>query len=343
MPNWREVLAEIQEFQKQNRDNPQVARTAVDHIRRKYLLQLHQHTSRNVIAYYSGWLSKPDIAQSVINDEDKNGFMMTVHGLDRSKGLDLILHTQGGSIAATQSIVNYLHKMFYNSNLSIIDIRAVVPQIAMSAGTMLACACKTILMATHSNLGPIDPHLREIPTYGVIREFRRACREVKKYPSRLAIWQTIIGQYRPTFLGQCENAVKWSDSFVREQLEKVMFAGDRLAAKKAKKIVQTLSDYQKNRVHDRHIHAEECEQIGLIIEKIEADSVLQDLILTVHHCFMHTIMNTSTFKIIENHNGSALVKQQTSVVVPQDFMPMPQTVIPFQTQLPSVHELPSEQ
>jgi ATP-dependent protease ClpP protease subunit len=45
--------------------------------------------------------------------------MMAVHNLDRNKGLDLILHTQGGSIPATHSIVNYLHKMFK------MDIRAI--------------------------------------------------------------------------------------------------------------------------------------------------------------------------------------------------------------------------
>jgi ClpP class serine protease len=130
--------------------------------------------------------------------------MMAVHKLDRSKGLDLILHTPGGSIAATQSIVNYLHKMFGK------DIRAVIPQIAMSAGTMMACSCRKILMGTHSNLGPIDPQLRDIPAYGVTQEFRRAFREVKDDPSKIALWQVIIGQYRPTFLGQCEKAIKWS-------------------------------------------------------------------------------------------------------------------------------------
>ena len=106
--------------------------------------------------------------------------MMAVHTLDRTKGLDLILHTQGGNIAAVQSLAHYLHKMFGD------DIRAVVPQIAMSAGTMLACSCRSILMGKQSNLGPIDPHLRDIPTYGVIHEFRRAYREVKKDPSKLA-------------------------------------------------------------------------------------------------------------------------------------------------------------
>lgn len=131
MPNWKDVLEEITTFRQS--DHPQ-ANAAVDIIRRKYLDQLFNHTHRNVIAYYSGFLSKPGIAQSAISDEDKNGFMMAIHGIDREKGLDLILHTEGGNIAATQSIVDYLHRMFKN------NIRAIVPQIAMSAGTMIALA-----------------------------------------------------------------------------------------------------------------------------------------------------------------------------------------------------------
>ncbi|MGH2459078.1 MAG: SDH family Clp fold serine proteinase, partial [Chloroflexota bacterium] len=128
MPDWNDVLEEIRVTLKRYGNNPQAAGRAFDDVRRKYLRQLHEHTDRNVIAYYSGFLSKPGVSDLGITDEDKNGFMMAVHKIDRNKGLDLILHTPGGNIAATQSIVNYLHKMFGN------DIRAIIPQIAMSAG-----------------------------------------------------------------------------------------------------------------------------------------------------------------------------------------------------------------
>ncbi len=84
--------------------------------------------------------------------------MMSVHGPHRSLGLDLILHTPGGEIDATESIVNYLRQMFED------DIRVIVPQIAMSGGTLIACACKQILVGSRSNLGPIDPHLLGVPT-----------------------------------------------------------------------------------------------------------------------------------------------------------------------------------
>lgn len=161
MANWKDVLEQIQTLKAKHTS---LAQQSVDLVRRDYLKKLADHTSRNVIAYYSGFLSKPEIPSDII-DEDKNGFLMAVHRLDRKKGLDLILHTPGGSISTTQSIVNYLHKMFGS------DIRAIVPQIAMSAGTMIACSCKSILMTSHSNLGPIDPHLRGIPAYGVIQEF----------------------------------------------------------------------------------------------------------------------------------------------------------------------------
>ena len=303
MPNWNEVLREVTQLQSQ----ADVGAKALDVVRHKYLDLLYKKTQRNIIAYYSGFLSKSGIAQLELNDEDKNGFMMAVHKLDKTKGLDLILHTPGGSIAAAQSIVNYLQKMFKS------DIRAVVPQIAMSAGTMVACSCRSILMAEHSNLGPIDPHLRGVPAYGAIAEFKKAFAEIKKDPAKVRVWEPILSQYRPTFLGQCQNAIKWSNDFVQEQLEKVMFAKESSAKTKAKKITQRLAHYKKNKAHDRHLHLEDCKTIGLKIERIEDDPDLQDLVLTVHHCYMHTLMNTHAFKIIENHLGTAFVKLNVAV------------------------------
>jgi hypothetical protein len=300
MPNWGQVL---QEIQNQVQLGAFTSHVAVNAIRQKYLLQLHNKTKRNIIAYYSGFLSKPEV-RSDINDEDKNGFMMAVHGLDRRKGLDLILHTPGGGIAATQSIMSYLQKMFHD------DIRAVVPQIAMSAGTIMACCCKEIWMSEkHANVGPIDPHLDGLPAYGVIQEFRRALRETKRDPSTIPIWQSVIGQYFPTYLSQCENAIKGSNRFVTAQLRRVMFKGRPQALRKARLIVKKLTDYSGNKGHDRHIDFDECKKIGLKVSSLESDQELQDLVLTVHHCYMHSLMNTQAFKIIENQQGAAFVKQ----------------------------------
>ncbi|MBZ5526075.1 MAG: hypothetical protein LAP21_27965, partial [Acidobacteriia bacterium] len=172
---------------------------------------------------------------------------------------------------------------------------------------------KEILMARHSNLGPIDPHLRGLPAYGVREEFKRACREVSRDASKVPIWQSIIGRYGPTFLSQCENAIDWSKSFVENQLEHVMFKNEPGAKAKAKKIVKKLTDYRGNKTHQRHIHFDELKAMGLKVARIEDDQDFQDVVLTVHHCYMHSLMNTPAFKIVENHLGSAFVKQQQTI------------------------------
>lgn len=307
MPNWAAVLNEINQ---ETIMGQQAAAEAPDRVRRKYLKKLHKLTGRNVIAYYSGWLSKPKAAQTQIMDEDKNGFMVTIHGMDRKLGVDLLLHTPGGDMAATESIIHYLRKMFGR------NIRAIVPQLAMSGGTMIACSAKEIVMGTHSNLGPIDPQFNGIPAYGVIQEFQRAYRECKKDPAKMAVWQPIIGKYSPTFLSQCENVTKWGQELVKQQLIEVMFFRQRNAKAKARKAVNELNDYSGNKSHARHIHTEELKKMGLKITALEKDDDLQDLVLTVHHAYMHTLMNTPAFKIIENHNGVAMVKKQQMVAVP---------------------------
>ncbi|MDZ4792301.1 MAG: ATP-dependent Clp protease proteolytic subunit [Hyphomicrobiales bacterium] len=171
MPNWNQVLTGVS---RQVELGNKRGQSAFDSVRKKYLKRLNQYTKRNVIAYYSGFLSKPPIFGLEIKDEDKNGFMMAIHQMDREKGLDLFLHTPGCSIAAAESLADYLRSMFGN------DVRAIVPQIAMSAGTMIACSCRSIIMGKHSNLGPIDPQINGVPAQGVTNEIEKAYLEIQE-------------------------------------------------------------------------------------------------------------------------------------------------------------------
>src|SRR5207245_11172548 len=111
MSDWSEILREIQQTIATHGQQAQVqtlqAQLAIDTIRRKYLFELHHKTGRNVIAYYPGWLSKPDVAQSEINHEEKNGFIMAVHGMDRKKRLKRMLHTHAGTSTETDSDSQY--------------------------------------------------------------------------------------------------------------------------------------------------------------------------------------------------------------------------------------------
>jgi hypothetical protein len=79
-------------------------------------------------------------------------------------------------------------------------------------------------------------------------------------------------------------------------------------AKKVDKIWRNFSSNKDTKVHERHISVETCKSLGVNIIELEADNTLQDLVLTVHHAFMHTFSNSGALKIIENHNGVAYIE-----------------------------------
>ena len=78
---------------------------------------------------------------------------------------------------ATEALVKYLWVMFDK------DIRVIVPQLAMSAGTMIACAAKGIVLGKQSSLGPIDPQIGGVPAQGVLDEFQMAVESIKRDPA----------------------------------------------------------------------------------------------------------------------------------------------------------------
>ncbi len=313
MPSWNELLAETKS-----------ASNVYDTLRRKYLSEIREITKRNVIAYYSGWLQKsgnPALSSDVIaqiSDDDKNGFMNAVHKLDRKLGLDIILHTPGGDLASTESLVDYLRSMFGT------NIRAIVPQLAMSAGTMIACACRSIIMGKHSSLGPIDPQFAGIPAHGVVEEFKRAKKEIEESPGAIPVWQPIIANYRPTLIGDCEKAIAWSNEITEEWLKTGMFVNNGSAAQEGantediiKTILDELGDHALTKSHNRHLSAGRCRRMGLKIENLEDDQKLQDAVLSYHHACVLTFASTHACKIIENHDGIAFVKIVNPLVVNQ--------------------------
>lgn len=291
MPNWASVLEEIKKAQA----DPNIGEYALDFVRRNYLILLHHYTGRNIIAYYSGWLQRGECRGIDINDRDINGFMNVINGLDCSKGLDLILHTPGGSISATEHLAKYLKGKFGN------DIRAFVPQMAMSAGTMIACSCKEIAMGKQSCLGPFDPQYNGYSAMRVDMEFRNAINAAKKDPASIPFWREIIGKYSPTFLDSCRLVCKRSKAIVKSWLISNMFSDSTNPNAAANKVVKYFTETGKRYDHDKHISIDQCEEAGLKIIRLENDQKLQDLVLTVHHAFMHTLSNTSFTKAIENH------------------------------------------
>lgn len=265
----------------------------------KYLADLSKLTNRNVIYYYSSFVNQnKGNNEFQITDNDMNGFMNAVFGLDMKLGLDLILHTPGGSITATESIVSYLRTKFDG------DIRTIVPHLSMSAGTMICCSSKEIIMGNQSSLGPIDPQFKGVSAEGVIEEFNKAIEESTVTPNKSLIWKEIINQYRPTFLGDCQKAVLLSEELVTDWLINGMFKNKKKKIEKADKVIKHITSHAITKVHDRHFDYKKCKEIGLNVLQLESDQNLQDAVLTVHHAFvLSSNVDQLLIKVIENNNG----------------------------------------
>lgn len=294
MASWNEILDRFGHMPSQ-----------YDLVRREYLKQLSDYTGRNTILYYSAWLQKSLMNNGTfdfgINDNDKTGFMTCIYQLDKTKGLDLILHTPGGDISATESLVVYLKSIFGK------DIRVIIPQMAMSAGTMISCCAKEVIMGKHSNLGSIDPQYGMYRAHGIIEEFENIKQEHVKNPLGTQVWGPILSKYTPTLVGECQKVIDWSNGLVKQWLKENMFEGVTNAEDKANNVVESIGSHALTKSHSRHLHIDYLRNIGLNITALEDDSELQDKVLSIHHSTMITISSTKAAKIIENQNGVSFI------------------------------------
>jgi len=280
---------------------------AQDTIRRKYLTELSNFTDRDVVIVSSAFSSVkvqklPSILLSITN-EDIQGFMSAFHKLKRDK-LDLILHSPGGSLEAAEQIVNYLRSKYKH-------IRVIIPQNAMSAATMIACAADVIVMGKHSAIGPVDPQITiptttghfVAPAQSILDEFELAKEEIKKDPQTAPIWVRRLDKYPIGFLKVCENTINLSQEIVEKWLKTWMFKDDPEKEKKAREIAEWLSKTNLHKTHGRPISMQQAREKGLKIEELEEDNNFQDKVLSVFHAAMATHLVSNCVKFIENQNG----------------------------------------
>ncbi len=302
MPTWGQILNEI------NTKLQQGDQRAFDNVRQHYIKKLSEFTGRNVIVYASKWTSgdAPPNLVSII-DEDLQGFMEAIYGL-KGDQLDLLLHTGGGSAEATDAIVSYLRQKFTN-------VRIIIPQAAMSAGTMLACSADEIIMGKHSFIGPIDPQfilqtsvgIQAVPAHAIIEQFEKAQKEIGDNPKMLNSWLPMLSQYGPALLIQCKNQIEFGQQLVESWLNSFMFKGGN--GSDAKRIADYLSFHGNFKTHSKHLNIEFAkEKLGLKVSDLESNQGFQESVLSAFHATMLTL-NTAAVKIICNQNGNAFVKQ----------------------------------
>lgn len=281
-----------------------------DTIRHRYLKRLNSVVhDRDIIIYFSSFgvvrpFPVPSQALSIFMD-DIQGFMASLHGLKRRK-LDLILHSPGGSLEAADQIVQYLRSKYDH-------IRAIIPQNAMSAATMIACACDEIVMGKHSAIGPIDPQITlpilalgqttqlPIPAHTILQDFEKAKADVTANPQLANLWVPKLASIPMGFLNFCEQTIELARNKVEEWLNLYMFKS--VDPQKAKYIADWLGHFDEHRTHGRPIGFDLAQSKGLVVKRLEDDQKLQEAVLSVFHATMVTFQMTPCLKIIENQNG----------------------------------------
>lgn len=292
MPDYRELINEAK-----------MGDSTYDLMRRKYLGRLYRLTGRNVIVYYSGWLGRANGFETALegfelDEEDKTGFIATIENLDRSKGLDLLLHTPGGGLGATESLVTFLRSQFGK------DIRAVIPQISLTTGTMLALACRQIVMGSQSSLGPIDVHIDGVSAYSALEEFEQFAVAISKDPKTASYLEPIIAQYGPTFINECRKAVRWCGELSKQWLAEGVFDGIKDARHKASKALVALGKGILAKSADARVSFAQARDIlGDNVIALEDDERIRDAVMSIHHVTLQTLSAVKARKIIENQRG----------------------------------------
>ncbi|MCY4134627.1 MAG: serine protease [bacterium] len=299
-----------------------------DGVRRRYMRDLADYTERSLILYETAGFAPPPGAApddtQISLDPDVGAFMEVVHGLDRERPIDLILHSPRGTAEAAESIVEYIRGRFPG-------LRVIVPVAAMSAATMMAMAADEIVLGDHSQLGPIDPQMtiatpegpRTAPAAAIRKQFRDATEDLKQNPDHIAAWLPIIRGLSPALLQICDDAEHLATSMVTDWLEKYMFASEDDARAKAEAVARVLSDYDQHMSHGRRLGKAQLRDLGLRVVDLEEDDKLQDLVLSIHHSVNHLMNHTGTVKIVENHLGKAFIRRVGQIAVPVQQGPPP--------------------
>lgn len=102
------------------------------------------------------------LTRRYINIEDSEAILRAIRLTPPDMPIDLILHTPGGLVLASEQIARAIAK--HPAKVSVF-----VPHYAMSGGTMIALAADEIWMDDNAVLGPLDPQLGNYPAASILR------------------------------------------------------------------------------------------------------------------------------------------------------------------------------
>ncbi|HBH01701.1 MAG TPA: hypothetical protein DDZ42_07220, partial [Candidatus Rokubacteria bacterium] len=149
--------------------------------------------------------------------------------------IDLILHTPGGLVLATQQIAGALRN-------HAAKVTVMVPHHAMSGGTLLALSADEILMDRNAALGPVDPQVAQYPAVSLLRV------TAEKDKNETDDETLILADVARTALAQIQR-------FIGE------LVADRLAADQVRELIVSLTEGRWT--HDYPITCAQAQALGL--------------------------------------------------------------------------------
>ena len=175
-----------------------------------------------------------------ITIEDSEQILRAIRLTPPDTPIDLILHTPGGLVLATEQIARALIR--HPSKVTVF-----VPHYAMSGGTMLALAADEIVMDANAVLGPVDPQLGNFPAASIINVVeQKAIDQVDD--------QTLI------MADLSRKAIRQVQRFVRTLLQDSI-PKQKVSPENVDAIIEALTTGQVT--HDYPITVEEATDLGL--------------------------------------------------------------------------------
>jgi len=206
-------------------------------------------------------------------------FIEILHDLiDRVDGdLDIILFSTGGLAEQAYVAGRYLQE---NTNGRLVFL---IPRLAKSAGTILACSGDEIVLTRIAELGPIDPVVfihdikRYVPVMSLIELF--------KIIPRLELFNTykeLINKLPVIEIGDYQRMFETNIELTAKLLEKRMFRGN---PDKAWEIARRLASYKQ---HSMPITIYDALEIGLKTKPAEPE--LEKLLIKLHMLWKNTVL-----------------------------------------------------
>ena len=156
-----------------------------------------------LILYDTGTLVKSD-ADRIYNSVTK---------FTKKKPLLLVLYS-GGGVSGSAYLIGKL--CIDNSNGKFV---ITVPRMAKSAATLICCAANEIHMGSLSELGPIDPQIKDLPALGLKYSIEHIAELVKRYPASSDMFAKYLNSSLPLInLGYYERVAESASQYAERLL-----------------------------------------------------------------------------------------------------------------------------